>query len=384
MSSHTHARRLYIGTSAEKSALSLTADGRGIAWYDTDEDRLYIWSGSAWVEVTKVSELYESDGGGPAWSVGATGNITAAGAYDLTTTGDLSANDITASGYIYMTGATAILPTDSNEPDLGGSASANRWGSIFLASAEQILGQNTLDLSLGLVGSETVFISLITSAQDVLRLGIQPSSGDDIDINFNDEQMYLRGSDGVLGIGIAAASLVTTGVIVEIAEGGVKNAAGGFSDFESASTLEILFSSNSYFGGGSWSVIDSSRGSWWVDLLNNTTDTVDRFSIKYRAQSAAAGAFTSILEANKSGDFAIGASTFPAKLYVKQGSTTAAIPVMYIEQADISEEMFEFSTTIGVGNAIEAVGAKSLTTTHFIKVTLPGALTRYIPCGTIA
>jgi len=57
---------------------------------------------------------------------------------------------------------------------------------------------------------------------------------------------------------------------------------------------------------------------------------------------------------------------------------------LFLNQADLSEEMIEFSTTIGVGNAIEAVGAKTLTTTHFIKVTLPGGLTRYLPVGTIA
>jgi hypothetical protein len=73
-----------------------------------------------------------------------------------------------------------------------------------------------------------------------------------------------------------------------------------------------------------------------------------------------------------------------AALSVKQSSTTGAKPVLCINQLDISEEMIEFDTTIGVGNAIEAVGGKTLTTTHFIKVTLPGALTRYIPCGTIA
>jgi len=81
----------------------------------------------------------------------------------------------------------------------------------------------------------------------------------------------------------------------------------------------------------------------------------------------------------------IGNNVTPAaKLHVDQFSTTAAIPTLYLDQADISEEMIEFNTTIGVGNAIEAVGAKTLTTTHFIKVTLPGALTRYIPVGTIA
>lgn len=89
---------------------------------------------------------------------------------------------------------------------------------------------------------------------------------------------------------------------------------------------------------------------------------------------------------NFGGNVAIGAGlTGPqAKLHVDQSSTTAAIPVLYLDQADLSEEMIEFNTTIGVGNPIEAIGFKRLTTTHFIRVTLPGALTRYIPCGTIA
>jgi len=59
-------------------------------------------------------------------------------------------------------------------------------------------------------------------------------------------------------------------------------------------------------------------------------------------------------------------------------------PVLKLTQSDISEEMIEFASTIGVGNAIEAIAAKTLTTTHFIKVTLPGPLTTYIPAGTIA
>jgi len=84
------------------------------------------------------------------------------------------------------------------------------------------------------------------------------------------------------------------------------------------------------------------------------------------------------------GNTGIGIIVALGKAHVDQSSTTAAIPVAYFDQADVSEEMFEFATTIGVGNAIEAVGAKTLTTTHFIKVTLPGGLTRYFPVGTIA
>lgn len=71
------------------------------------------------------------------------------------------------------------------------------------------------------------------------------------------------------------------------------------------------------------------------------------------------------------------------KLVVDQDSTTGAIPVLLLDQADVSEEMIEFTSTEGTGNAIEAAGAKTLTTTHFIKVTINGQ-TRYIPAGTIA
>ncbi|MEK0324614.1 MAG: hypothetical protein QQN63_02825, partial [Nitrosopumilus sp.] len=73
-----------------------------------------------------------------------------------------------------------------------------------------------------------------------------------------------------------------------------------------------------------------------------------------------------------------------AKLHVEQDSATGAMPVLTLDQVDVSEEMIQFESTVGTGNAIEAVGAKTLTTTHFIKVTLTGGLTRYIPVGTIA
>ncbi len=84
------------------------------------------------------------------------------------------------------------------------------------------------------------------------------------------------------------------------------------------------------------------------------------------------------------GSIAIGVSSALGQLHVSQPSATGAQPALYLEQEDVSEEMIEFDSTIGVGNAIEAIGAKTLTSTHFIKVTLPGGLTRYLPVGTIA
>jgi hypothetical protein len=71
-------------------------------------------------------------------------------------------------------------------------------------------------------------------------------------------------------------------------------------------------------------------------------------------------------------------------LSLDQASATGARPVLTLDQADVSEEFIEFVGTIATGNSIEAVGAKTLTVTHFIKVKLPGGLIRYLPVGTIA
>lgn len=84
------------------------------------------------------------------------------------------------------------------------------------------------------------------------------------------------------------------------------------------------------------------------------------------------------------GHILIGTTTDGGQLTVDQSSASGAVPVLYLDQADVSEEMIQFESTIGTGNAIEAAAAKTLTTTHFIKVTITGGLTRYVPVGTIA
>jgi len=77
-------------------------------------------------------------------------------------------------------------------------------------------------------------------------------------------------------------------------------------------------------------------------------------------------------------------SLYMKAAHLNQSVADAAIPPLTLEQADVDQDMIEFISTIGVGNAIEAVDGKTLTVTHFIKTTLPGPLTRYIPVGTIA
>lgn len=86
----------------------------------------------------------------------------------------------------------------------------------------------------------------------------------------------------------------------------------------------------------------------------------------------------------KGGNVIIGNTAASGKFHVDQSSASAAIPVQVLDQADLSEEFIEFVSTVGVGNPIEAVGAKSLTTTHFIRVSIDGVGMRYMPVGTIA
>jgi hypothetical protein len=147
----------------------------------------------------------------------------------------------------------------------------------------------------------------------------------------------------------------------------------------------------------------TSLGSMWFGFGASTTPT-NQFtftedgggvtSLKLRQLSGGTAGYGSItLEPSSGASWAIGGQNVSAGYVqiggatttrIRQSSTTAAVPVLEINQADVSEEMIKFTCTIGTGNGIEAVGSKSLTVTHFIKVELTGGLTRYIEAGTIA
>lgn len=85
-----------------------------------------------------------------------------------------------------------------------------------------------------------------------------------------------------------------------------------------------------------------------------------------------------------SNNLGVGANPPSAKLHVNQGGASAGIPALTLVQADTSMQMIAFNSTVGTGNAIEAVGSKTLTTTHFIRISITGVGFRYIPVGTIA
>ncbi len=72
-----------------------------------------------------------------------------------------------------------------------------------------------------------------------------------------------------------------------------------------------------------------------------------------------------------------------AVLRVHQDHATGVSEVVRLLQDDDDKPFFGLYATAGAGNAVEAVGSKSLTTTAFIMVNVNGDV-RYIPVGTIA
>jgi hypothetical protein len=213
-------------------------------------------------------------------------------------------------------------------------------------------------------------LKLTEAGQDLITLG--PGSGD-VDINFNGD-MFLQGSSGRLGI-----ATITPGAPLDI------NASGTVAIFGSGSSSVGL-----NFDGAAGAVRDmvflSGGSARWIFRVNSTAesggDAGSDFVIQSRTDAGGLKADVFLLQ-RSSGFAGFGVANPLAKVHIDQASGTGAVPVLYLDQADVSEEMIQYESTIGTGNAIEASGLKLLTTTHFIKVTLPGGLTRYHPVGTI-
>lgn len=72
-----------------------------------------------------------------------------------------------------------------------------------------------------------------------------------------------------------------------------------------------------------------------------------------------------------------------ASLHIDQSSLTGAQPVQKLDQADLSEEFIDFIAIEATGNPVEDVGAKSLTVTKFVRVSVNG-VKLYLEAGTIA
>jgi len=179
--------------------------------------------------------------------------------------------------------------------------------------------------------------------------------------------------DGPLHVHRATAGTVTadtsTDLIVE------SNATGGISILTpDASSSQIIFGSPNTNWGGHVRWFNGGGGSGTFDIGSNVTGA--ELDLKSGNGSRA-------IRCDANQNVVIGATTALGKLDVDQSSSTGAIPVLYLDQADVSEEFIRFDATEATGNSIEDVGAKTLTTTKFVRVNINGT-DLYLQAGTIA
>ena len=351
-----------IGTNAARTGLAVGTLAELTRFYTTDTDKIWeVWEG-AWRIVYPPPALSDSDGDATnPWTTDAAGTLTG------------SQNLVLDDGV-------------SNSPRMQFVGGSNNDTIYFYLLDDAVAGDS--DIVLRLAGAAGDSKLLITDNALTIVAEINSDGGAVFNENGRDADFRIEGDAEVnllfvdagndrIGIGTNApekrvhvkdtstadivfevtgfdqkAYFAHTGNIAQYAVN--RDAAGVYSDVGKACAIMNLagFDSNGYI-------------TFYTTPVNN-------------------GAPIERVRIDKDGYVGIGIAAPAAQLHVDQISTTAAIPVLYLDQADVSEEMIEFNTTIGVGNAIEAVGGKTLTTTHFIKVTLPGPLTRYIPCGTIA
>jgi len=114
------------------------------------------------------------------------------------------------------------------------------------------------------------------------------------------------------------------------------------------------------FGGGS----SLQNSATYINFWNGATNTT------------VTGTIAMTINAEKVG-IGISAGAPSGQLHVDQNSATGAIPVLFLDQADLSEEFIEFNSTVGAGNPIDtaAIG------TYYgkIRVMVTGVGYKYIP-----
>jgi len=171
----------------------------------------------------------------------------------------------------------------------------------------------------------------------------------------------------------ATEATLTTGKYIECYDGAAN-------DFSVAKYGATVIAGNA----GGTAALTVSAG----DLVITDTDASTITSVNGTATaltvsntSGVIGADAAVVKITANGD---GSNADSAVLRVHQDHTGGVSNVIHLVQDDISQPFIGFESTIGEGNAIEAVGAKTLTTTHFIKVDVEGVGSLYMPAGTIA
>lgn len=344
--------------------------------------------------------------------VHATGDIT----FTATDAWNLKSTPGTWLKFDGAAGAHAILPQNTTLPNLGSATAAERFGSLFMGSGKKLDYTGSINIQ-GEAGGNIIFNDDQLNVDFLVETDNEPNT------------LFIQGSTGFVGIGTtptAKFNLVetytdssphtavrtdqtwspatTSGNVFPTAfdlrptyasthsptASSFLTSFRLFSTISSSGVLNVraidILSTNS--GAGTVAAIDDI---FIRPAVNSGGGAITQYRALVIGATTVAGTNYGIFQQGAgminrfSGKVAIGGSTDPtAQLRVDQSNASASISPILIRQNDVSEQIIEFDTTIGTGNAIEAVGAKTLTPTHFVKVKIPGGLIRHFEVGTIA
>lgn len=254
--------------------------------------------------------------------------------------------------------------------DTGGNVTLNA-GTLTIPSDLVHLGDTDTKISFTTDDIEfTVgglsMLKLTEDTQDLIALG--PGSGD-VDINFNGD-MFLRGSDAFFGHSITAPSSSINQV--EMASSG--NKAISSSAFSTTTTFAgepvIQLQKSHSASIGTLSTTQDGERLGRLDIVGVDSNNANRSTAGFRAtQVGAAGVGNvpsklelvaannvAIVALDESQNVGVGITTaIAAKLHVDQSSTTAAIPVLYLDQADVSEEVIWIRGTSSAATADQSL-----------------------------
>jgi hypothetical protein len=260
----------------------------------------------------------------------------------LTSGGGLVAHDIdgiyhTVTGSQYqVVGLTATdtlgLLTPASDP-----AGAN----VVLLRTDT---NGNIKLQSGLTFNAAATIATVAGA-----LTLQPVAGSGVNVNLsttgdfivNTSHLAVDSSTGRTGLGTP-----TPGALLDVyAANGVARISGtGGVNRGLVSTLE-------FYNYGASQIVGQIKG------LRGLNDVNAGQLAFYTSDDA--GTLNEHITITKNGLVGIGETAPGGRLTVDQSSTTAAIPTLELEQADLSEEFINFVTTIGAGNPVQvaALGA---------------------------
>jgi hypothetical protein len=210
-------------------------------------------------------------------------------------------------------------------------------------------------------------LSLTETTQDLVEIG-DVAGGGDVDINLNNGQVFIQGSDGNTGFGTTTPG--TDRVAFQGPSGA--NLAVGFyaGDGDGTDFVSLVM----YGVGTPGSITNRERLIFQYNPLGpnfrlqseaDGTGTLRPFSLETEGNAAQ-------LFLDTNGRVGVNSSAPSALLAINQSSTTAAIPVVFIRQADVSEEFIFFQGSAAAATLTQSIVAEADVTTAtrqgFVKI----------------